>query len=78
MWIGGHQRFEFAHQFRVAAERKVGINPFHQRDQTQLFQPPDLRLQGIKRCQIGQRRSAPQTQRIAQPCRRGVWLIGGA
>ena len=64
------ERLQLADQVVLQAERKIGVDPFNQSAQAKLLQPPDLveseRLIG----EVGQRRAAPQSERVAQQ-RRG-------
>ena len=69
-WVTRDKRLQLADQVVLQAERKIGVDPFNQSAQAKLLQPPDLveseRLIG----EVGQRRAAPQSERVAQE-RRG-------
>src|SRR5450755_307061 len=50
----------------MLTERKLGTNPVLQRRQARLLQPCDLALGERLKREIGQRRTAPQPQRLTQ------------
>ena len=53
-----------------ATARELGVDPLHLRQQVQLLQAPDLRLELADGGEVRERRAAPQAERLAQPCRR--------
>ena len=62
----GDQRTELADELGVAAERKVGLDPFFEREQAQLLQARDLGDEGALVGEVGQRVAAPERKRLAQ------------
>ena len=50
---------ELAHELRVRAERKIGIDPLLQGRQPELLEPVDRRLRKRLVREIGKRRSSP-------------------
>ena len=54
-----HQCFDLRNQLGRASERQFGVNPLHEREQSQLFESPDLALKAVHDGQIGQRCPAP-------------------
>ena len=50
----------------MASEREIGLDPLLERDEAALFEPRDLALGEVVVCEVGQRRTAPQRQRLAQ------------
>ena len=68
------QRLQLADQLRVAAEREVGLDPLLQRRQPQILQPAGLDARERLLVELGQRRPAPQRERLAQQPRRARGL----
>ena len=71
MGVLGDQRLELADQVGVAAEREVGLDPFLDRRQAQVLEPSDLCLRERLERELGQRRAAPERERLVQ-------RVGGA
>ena len=63
---GGHQRFQFAHQISVAAQRQVRFDPVLYRPEPQFLQPPGLHLRERLTAEVPERIPAPQRQRRAK------------
>jgi hypothetical protein len=62
----GNERLELADQLALAAAFEVGVDPILEGGRMESFEPPDLRLgEGLER-EVGQRRSAPQGQGLAE------------
>ena len=60
-WLLAHEPLELRNQLRVAPQRELGLDPLLKRRQPLLFQPRSLGArEGV--AQLGQRRSAPQSQ----------------
>ena len=66
----GDQRLELADELGVAAEREVGLDPLLERRQPQLLEPRRLDPRERLVVELGQRRPAPQRERLAQQARR--------
>ena len=64
--LGGDEGLELADQLRVAAEGEVGLDPLLERVQTELLEPCDLALDELLVTEIGERRAAPEPERVAQ------------
>jgi hypothetical protein len=64
-----HERFQLADELRVAPELEVDLDPLQQRREAQLVQP--LGLAGGKpfEAKVGERRSAPDLERLSQELR---------
>ena len=62
----GDERLELADELGVTAERQVGVDPLLERRQPQLLQPRDLGLGERLVGEVGERRPAPQRERLAQ------------
>src|SRR4051794_23235973 len=63
------QRLELGDERRVAAEGKVRLDPALERVQAQLLEPPDLILGEGLIGEVGQRRPAPEIERLPQGVR---------
>ena len=68
----GDQRLELADQARVAAEREVGLDPLLERRQPELLEPAGLDPRERLLAELGQRRPAPEGERLAQQARRAA------
>jgi hypothetical protein len=66
-WVGLHERLELGDDLGVATEREVGVDAVHQRSEPELLEPTDLRLREVEEGEIGERRPAPERERLAQP-----------
>ena len=66
-WVLADQRFQFAHDGAVAAEREVGLEPRFERGHAELLEPRALGLCERLGGELGQRRPAPERQRLAEP-----------
>ena len=62
----GDQRLELGHELRAAPEREIGVEAVLERHQPQLLQAGDLALAERLEREVGQRRAAPQRERLAQ------------
>src|SRR5215210_2741948 len=60
------ERFQLADQLRVATERELGLDPLLDRSEMELFEPSDLALRKRLVGELGERRAAPQSQRLPQ------------
>ena len=65
-----HERLELADQLRVPSAAQVGLDAVLEQCEPQLLEPADLRLRERLEDEIGERRSAPERQRLPQ-------LLGG-
>src|SRR5439155_11086613 len=70
------QALEFGDEVAVMSEREVGLDSILERGETKLLQPGDRRLRKRLVGKVGERRSAPQRQRLAQLPGRDRWLRG--
>ena len=70
----GDQRLQLADQLGVAAERQVGLDPLLERRQPQILEPAALDPRERLLAELGQRRAAPQPERLAQQARRTLRL----
>ncbi len=68
------ERFQLANERSVTAERKVGVDPPLERRQPQLLDPRDRRLRERGVREVGERRPAPKSERLAQLLRRDLRL----
>ena len=75
--MGGDELLQLADQLRLAAGREVGLDARLDGGQTLLLQPRDLGLRERLEGELGERRPAPQRQRLAQSGRRVLGLSGG-
>jgi hypothetical protein len=62
----GRDRLQLADQVGVAAARQVGVDALLERGEPQLVQPCDLGLRERLVGEVGERRAAPQRERLAQ------------
>ena len=76
--LAGDERLELAGDLRMAAEREVRVDAVLERRDPQLLQPRDLGLEGRLVGQVGERRPAPQRERLVQQRRRGGRVGGRA
>jgi hypothetical protein len=60
------ERLELPGDLRVPARGEVGVDALLERREPQLLQPGDLRLRERLVGQVGERRPAPQAERLAQ------------
>ena len=74
MRVLGDQRLELADQLGVAAEREVGLDPLLERRQPQVLEPAALGLGERLVRELGERRPAPERERLAQH-RRGPFRV---
>jgi hypothetical protein len=61
----GDERLQLAHQVGVAAARQVRVDARLERRPAQLLQPRDLDLRERLEGEVGERRPAPERQRLA-------------
>ena len=66
-WMLRNERFELAHCGAVAAERELGFEPSLERVQTKVLEMGAFRLCERLGCELGERRPAPERQRLAEP-----------
>ena len=66
-WMLRNERFELAHCGAVAAERELGFEPPLERVQTKVLETGAFRPCERLGCELGQRRPAPERQRLAEP-----------
>ena len=66
-----YQRVQLADQLLLVAEREIGVDPVLQRRQASLLEPCDLSLSERLVGEVGQRRTAPQPERVAKTSGRG-------
>ena len=72
----GDEAFEFADELTMPAESEVGVDPILVRGESKLLEPDDLRLSERLPWQIGERRAAPERERVAQGVRRASRISG--
>ena len=65
--MAGDLRLELADQLGAAAQREIGLDPVLERRQPLLLEPRDLRLRERLVGHVGQRRAAPDRERLPQP-----------
>jgi hypothetical protein len=61
-----HERFQLADELRVAPELEIDLDPFEQHREAPLVQPLGLAGGEAFEAKVGERRSAPQLERVAQ------------
>src|SRR5215217_158980 len=64
------KRFQLADQLRVAAQRELGLDALLDGGQVKLLKPGDLALRKRLVRELGERRAAPQRERLAQQLQR--------
>ncbi len=71
-----HERLELADQLGVPSASEVGLDSVLEQREPQLLEPADLtESKGFER-EIGERRPAPEAQRLPQPLRSPAGVIG--
>ena len=64
----------------MPAERELGVDPLLERDDPQLVEPRRLEPGELLLVEVGERRAAPERERLAQqrraPCRLGAARFG--
>ena len=70
-WVLGGERLELADELGVLARCEIGVDPLLQRAEAQLLELRRVRLRERLVGEVGQRRPAPQRERLAQPGGRG-------
>ena len=65
-WMLVDQQLELADETGVPSGLELSVDAFLQRGKTKLFEAPDLGLRKLLEGEIGERRSAPERQRLAQ------------
>ena len=68
---------QLGHELDVAAEREIGVDPFLQRHESKLLEPRDLCLREGLVGEVGERRPAPERERLAESRRRTRCIPGG-
>ena len=61
-----NERLELADELRAAAECKVGLDPLLERGEPELLETPDRGLRERLIRELGERRAAPQRERLAE------------
>lgn len=64
--VAGDEGFELGDEISLASEREVGVDPFLDGRQAQLLEPGDLLRRERLECEVGERRAAPQLQRLTK------------
>ena len=64
-----NERFQLAHELRVPPEGEVGVDPQLERAHAELLQADDLHLRPVGVRSVGERRAAPELQRVVQEAR---------
>jgi hypothetical protein len=67
--IRRHQRLQLGHELARATKGKIGLDSFLQGSQAEPLEPSNLRLRVLLEPEVGERGTAPQSERLAQ--RRG-------
>ena len=62
----GDQCLELSDDLRVAAEREVGVDAILEAGDASLLEAPDLGLRERLVGEVGERRAAPEIERVAQ------------
>src|SRR5262245_5099759 len=62
----GDERFQLANELSLAAELELGVDPLLDRSEAQLLEARDLALGEGVVGEIGERRSAPERERLGQ------------
>src|SRR5262245_23360685 len=70
------ERFELAREIAVPPEQEICFEPALERVHPQLLEPRALRLREGLRRELGERRPAPQLERLPIGGRRVVWATG--
>src|SRR5215218_8843421 len=66
---------ELGDEVGMAAERQVGLDPLLERAQAQLLEPADLFASEVLIGEVGERRTAPEGERLAQNLRRRLRIF---
>jgi hypothetical protein len=74
--VGGHQSVQVGHRLAVPAQLQLQLQPILDRTQPQVVQPGPLRTRPLGVADIGQRRSAPQPERLVIPGQHGRQVTG--
>jgi hypothetical protein len=65
----GDERLELGDELTVAREREVGFDPFLEGGKAELIEPGDLLLCERVEGELGERRAAPEPERLTEQCR---------
>ena len=74
----GDERLELGHERRVPAERELGLDPLLERREPQLLEPLDGRARERLVREVGERRPAPEVERLAEQRGRGRGVVVAA
>ena len=66
-WMLRNERLELAHCGAVPAERELGFEPSLDRVEATVLETGAFRLCERLGCELGERRPAPERQRLAEP-----------
>src|SRR5918996_867874 len=67
-----HERRQLGDERRVPTEGEVRLDPILERDQAQLLEARDVSLRERLVAKVGERRTAPEVEGLAEPSRRGL------
>src|SRR5688572_496917 len=74
--MSSDEGFELHDEVGVGADLQVGGDPLFEHGEAQVLQPADLRLRERLGLEVGERRSTPERQRVAQEPRALRWVRG--
>jgi hypothetical protein len=66
----GDERLELGDDLVATSEREVGLDPLLDGGQAELLEAGDLLLSERVEGELGERRAAPEPERLSQPARR--------
>jgi len=66
----GDESFQLTDKTRLQAEGELGLDTFFERGEPQLVEPGDLTLCERVVPKVGERRAAPERERLSKPLRR--------
>jgi hypothetical protein len=66
-----NELLELAHQLSVSADGQIDVDPVFERAQPQILEPRDRRLREGVATELGERRPAPEVERVPVTDRRG-------
>ena len=78
MWVLGDQRLQLCDHGGIPSAGQLGVEPRFEGAQSQLVQAGNLRLSEGLVCELGQRSSPPESERVGQQLRRllGIARLG--
>ena len=64
--VPAHERLDLGRKLRVDADFEIRRDPVFEHAQAKILQPVDLRLREVLELRVGERRSPPERERLAQ------------